>query len=147
MWGFVFFYVVPYGYSTYWFFEISPTQASLLIFLQQFIHFIGLFIFASWICILAYKAAKEGNSNKYELFWIILGISLILATISYIIQMEIMMNYYYNEFDGLELSYWEIFNPGFAVIAPFLSGGLSIIGALLSKYLRKRGFEVIIEKE
>jgi len=147
MWGLVFFDTGPYGYSTYWFFEISPTQTSILIFLQKYIHFIVLFIFASWLCILAYKAAKEGNPNKYELFWIILGISLILTTISYIVQMEIMMNHYFDEFGGLDLSYWEIFNPGFAIIAPFLSGGLSIIGAILSKYLRKRGFEVIIEKK
>ncbi|MFX0042802.1 MAG: hypothetical protein ACFE8L_07810, partial [Candidatus Hodarchaeota archaeon] len=134
-------------YSVFWFFETIPTEASILIFLQQLIHFIGLFIFASWICVLASKAVKEGNSNKYELFWIILGISIILVTLSYIIQMEIMMNHFFDEFRGLELSYWETFNPGFAIIAPFLSGGLSILGAILSKYSRKKGFGVIIEKE
>ncbi|MFX1315251.1 MAG: hypothetical protein ACFE9T_05265 [Promethearchaeota archaeon] len=147
MWGLIFLDTGPYGSSTIWFYEIEPTQVTIFIFLQKFIHFIVLFIFASWICITAYKAAKEGDTNKYELFWIILGICLIIMAISYIIEMEIMMNYYFDEFRSLELSYWKTRDPGFAIIAPFISGGLSITGAFLSKYLRKRGFEVIIEKK
>ena len=126
----------PYGHFTYWYFEFLPPKESLSLFLQHFIHFVGLFVFSLWLCILAYKAAKEKNPNKYELFWIILGISHILASISYII-----------EIGGLKPSFWEIVNPGFAIIAPFISGGLSILGAILSKYLRKKGFKIIIEKE
>ncbi|MFX1411298.1 MAG: hypothetical protein ACFFA6_13190 [Promethearchaeota archaeon] len=147
MWGLIFLDAGPYGSSTVWFYEIEPTQVTIFIFLQKFIHFMGLFIFAAWICITAYKAATEANTNRYELFWIILGISLIIITISYIIETEIMMNYYFDEYRSLKLSYWETYDPGFAIIAPFLSGGLSIIGSILSKYLRKRGYEVIIEKK
>jgi hypothetical protein len=136
MWGLMIVDSGPYGSFTYWYFELSPPKESLSLFLQQFIHFIGLFVFATWICILAYKAAKERNPNKYELFWIILGISHILASISYIIGIG-----------GLESSFWKTANPGFGIIAPFISGGLSIFGAILSIYLRKKEVQIIIEKE
>ena len=66
--------------------------------------------------------------------WIVLGILFIGGAIYYIAGTEVgymmygMINY------GMTFSFWDDMVPSFGVIAPFISGGLSITGYIISKF-------------
>ncbi|MFX1411724.1 MAG: hypothetical protein ACFFA6_15340, partial [Promethearchaeota archaeon] len=57
----------------------------------------------------------------------------------YLIDTEIIMDYYYDKYFGMSgESFWRNYDPGFAIIAPFLSGSLTITGVAVFKYVSKR---------
>ncbi|TKJ23841.1 MAG: hypothetical protein CEE43_01380 [Promethearchaeota archaeon Loki_b32] len=74
--------------------------------------------------------------------WIVLGILFIGGAIYYIAGTEVgymiygMINY------DMQLSFWDIFDPSFGAIAPFISGGLSILGYIISKSVGKEQMEI-----
>ena len=69
--------------------------------------------------------------------WLALGILLIGVTIFFIGGAEVAFRIYgLINFDVVDFSFWQYRNPGFAVIAPFIGGGLAIIGYIVSKATR-----------
>lgn len=81
--------------------------------------------------------------------WIALGILLIIAVIIYIAGVEIGVGtYWYNEgypYYTTHVSFWNDYNynPGFAVIAPFIGGGLALLGGIIGKAI---GTQEVIER-
>jgi hypothetical protein len=73
--------------------------------------------------------------------WIALGILLFVGAIVYIAGVEIGVGtYFYNQGAHYHVSFWDDFgfNPGFAVIAPFIGGTLALIGAIVGKAISKQ---------
>lgn len=68
--------------------------------------------------------------------WLIMGILLIVGAIYYIAASEVA---YRIEFESIfnRESFWGKYEPGFAVIGPFLGGGLAIVGFIVGKALSK----------
>ncbi|MFX1363586.1 MAG: hypothetical protein ACFFCE_09755 [Promethearchaeota archaeon] len=65
--------------------------------------------------------------------WIALGIITIGATIYYIVGAQVgYMMYFLIRYDDPR-NFWGIFNPSYAVIAPFITGGLSILAFIIGK--------------
>ena len=54
---------------------------------------------------LALKLRKEGDFKGFERRWLICGMLFIIISIVYIIGIEILMRYYYQEFFGLGFSF------------------------------------------
>ena len=74
--------------------------------------------------------------------WIVLGILFIGGASYYIGGTEIgYMIYGMINFDT-PLSFWENFTPSFGAIAPFISGGMSILGYIISKSVGKEQMEI-----
>jgi len=86
----------------------------------------------------------KANFEKSHETWLGTGILFILAAIIYIIGMQIGFGVYFRRVFGSDVSFWGFYLPGFGVIAPFLSGILSIIGYVVSKVSPKQPREVII---
>jgi hypothetical protein len=74
--------------------------------------------------------------------WIALSILLIGGTIYFIASVEIGVAIYnFNQYDATEwVSFWGDYRVGFAVIAPFIGGGLTLLGAILGKTIGKQEF-------
>ncbi len=80
--------------------------------------------------------------------WIPLGILLIGGAIYFIVGVEIgVAIYWFNEMSVYPypytpewISFWNDYNynPGFAVIAPFIGGGLALLGAILGKTIGRQ---------
>jgi len=78
--------------------------------------------------------------------WIALGILLIGGAIYFIAGVEIgVAIHWFNEFETYGytpewISFWNDYNynPGFAVIAPFIGGGLALLGAIIGKSIGKQ---------
>jgi len=138
LWGLWYLDAGIYGTRTRWVFEMDPKEYSPYIFFNFFIHFIIFLILAIVITVSAVKARKEGGPQRFEKKWLAQGLALIIIAIIYLIDTEILMDWYYDKIGASIDSYWDIFDPGFAIIAPFLSGSLIIAGAGASKYVSKR---------
>ncbi|MBY8990778.1 MAG: zinc-ribbon domain-containing protein [Candidatus Lokiarchaeota archaeon] len=70
--------------------------------------------------------------------WLALSILLIGGTIFFIGGAEVAFRIYgFINFDIVDLSFWQHRNPGFAVIAPFIAGGLTLLGYIISKATRE----------
>ena len=75
--------------------------------------------------------------------WLALSILLIGGTIFFIGGAEVAFRIYgFINFDIVDLSFWQHRTPGFAVIAPFIGGGLAIIGYIVSKATRDGEVEI-----
>lgn len=74
--------------------------------------------------------------------WIVFGILFIGGASYYIGGTEVgymmygMINY------DTSFSFWDIFTPSFGAIAPFISGGMSILGYIISKSVGKEQVEI-----
>jgi hypothetical protein len=81
--------------------------------------------------------------------WLALGILLIGVTIFFIGGAELAYRIHYLiRYDIFDVSFWDGRTPGFAVIAPFIAGGLSILGYIVSKASRTGEIEITpISKE
>lgn len=86
----------------------------------------------------------KANFEKSHESWLGMGILFIVTAIIYIIGMQIGFGNYFRRIYGYDVSFWGFYSPGFGVIAPFLSGILSIIGYVISKVSPKQPREVII---
>jgi len=99
---------------------------------------------------LAAKVRKRRFDLKnFESTSIIIGALLIGITIYYLLAMDSAF------YDGLVIAgvpfpaglhYWEVFNPSFGVIGPFLSAVLAFIGAGVFRYYSKRKDDLIPSK-
>ena len=99
---------------------------------------------------LAAKARKRKFDLKnFESTSIIIGFLLIGITIYYLLAIDSAF------YDGLVvegvpfpagLHYWEVFNPSFGVIGPFLSATLAFVGAGVFRYYSKRKEDLIPSK-
>ena len=90
------------------------------------------------ICvIIMFTSALTHRRKETPGSWIALGIIVIGGAIYFIVGVEVgYAMHFFIEYDYTEwVSIWNdtVLNPGFAVIAPFIGGGLTLLGAILGK--------------
>ncbi len=93
-------------------------------------------IFLTICVIILFVSSLTHRQKETPGSWIALGILLIGGAIYFIAGVEIGVGiYWYNEGAPYAISFWKDYNysPGFAVIAPFIGGGLALLGAILGK--------------
>ncbi len=93
-------------------------------------------IFLTICTIILFVSSLTHRKKEIPKSWIALGILLIAGAIYFIAGVEIgFATYWYNEGATEHISFWTDwdFNPGFAVIAPFIGGGLTLLGAIVGK--------------
>ncbi|MFX1409040.1 MAG: hypothetical protein ACFFA6_01710 [Promethearchaeota archaeon] len=134
LWGGNYLEIGGDGYF-YWIFELDFQDVTPLIFISNFALFITLLITAIGAIIYSLMLRKKGDFQRFERKWLILGILFIVATTIYLIEFEILMRYYFSEYLSIDASYWEFFDPGFALFAPFISGCITLIGFAINKYV------------
>ena len=124
--------------------EIGPLQYTLPIFLSGLIPAI-LILISSIMLTASSNAVRTGKRDikNVENGWIGMGIMMIVASIIYIIAIDItwmnLMEYVYGEpYPPGVPGFWDSFDPGFAVIAPFLGASFSIVGSFASKKIKSR---------
>ncbi len=154
MWGL--FHTEIYGYSpeTDFFFNEKPAEYMIPIFLSGIFSAIIILI-ASIMLIISANSIRIGrrNSKEFENMWLGMGILIFIAAIIYMIGIHVTTRNYLKWVisqlppDGYVISdYWDVYEPGFGIIAPFLTGVLAIVGAGISKYVSKREVYPIKEK-
>ncbi len=74
--------------------------------------------------------------------WLALGIILIGGTIYYIAGTDVAYMIYGIIHHDITVSFWEIFVPSFAVIAPFITAGISIVAFIIGKSTGKEEVEI-----
>jgi hypothetical protein len=93
------------------------------------------------------NAVRTGRRDikNAENGWIGMGLMMIVASIIYIIGTDItwmnFVEYVYEQALGYVpplRNFWDVFDPGFAVIAPFIGAGLSLAGSIASKTIKPR---------
>ncbi|MFX1410979.1 MAG: zinc ribbon domain-containing protein [Promethearchaeota archaeon] len=99
-------------------------------------------IFLIACAIILFESSLTHRGTETPGSWIALGILLIGGAIYFIVGVEVgYAIYFFNETGNTEwISFWNdtILNPGFAVIAPFIGGGLTLLGAILGKTIGRR---------
>ena len=100
--------------------------------------------------IILFVSALTHRGKETPGSWIVFGIALIVGAIIFIAGVEIgVATYWSNQEPPIyEVSFWGgppgyEYNPGFAVIAPFIGGGLAILGFIIGRAL---GREEVIGK-
>jgi len=139
MWGLLYGSEIGYGSDTIFIVTEEPSQYWMPIFFSGLIPAVIILI-VSIMLIASSNAVRTGRRDikNVENGWIGMGFMMIVASIIYIILIDItgtnLLEYrYVNPRD-----FWDIYDPGFAVIAPFLGSGLSIIGSIASKTIKPR---------
>jgi hypothetical protein len=162
MWGLAHASMAGYGSNTLFFPSEEPSKYMIPIFLSGIFSAIIILI-SSIILIISANIIRVGrkNAKNFENLWIGIGITLFIMTIIYVIAVDITIVNYIENYVIPELidegaippgeydvgSFWDTYDPGFAVIAPFLSFVLIIASVIASKYVSKREREIpIIEK-
>lgn len=135
MWGLRNTNVFGVDSSFSWIFELPPKDFTIIIFLSKIIPFFIFITISILSIIFALKLRKSDDFRKFERKWLMCGVSFIILGIFYLIEVEILMHHYYKEYFGLDISYWEEYTPGFAIIAPFISGAIIITGIIVNKYI------------
>jgi len=103
-------------------------------------------VFLAICTIILFVSSLTHRGKETPGSWIALGILLIAGAIYFIAGVEIgFATYAYNEGATEHISFWNDldYNPGFAVIAPFIGGGLTLLGAIIGKAI---GREEVISK-
>ncbi|MFX1315563.1 MAG: hypothetical protein ACFE9T_06830 [Promethearchaeota archaeon] len=99
-------------------------------------------IFLTICTIILFVSSLTHRGKETPGSWIALGILLIVGVIYFIAGVETgVAIYWYRQYETYYgytpewVSFWNDYdyNPGFAVIAPFIGGGLAILGAILGK--------------
>ncbi len=88
-------------------------------------------VFLTICVIILFVSSLTHRKKETPGSWIALGILLILGVIYFIVGVEI----------GVATSFWGEeynYNPGFAVIAPFIGGGITLLGAVLGKTIGRQ---------
>ncbi len=149
MWGLYHLSAPGYGSETIFMFteEFGPSQYTMSIFFSGLIPAV-LILIGSIILIASSNAVRTGGRDikNVENGWIGIGVVMIIASIIYIIGIDItwmnLTEYVYEQEYGPmppgSPGFWDIFDPGFAVIAPFIGAGLSIAGSIASKTIKPR---------
>ncbi|MFX1315562.1 MAG: zinc ribbon domain-containing protein [Promethearchaeota archaeon] len=98
-------------------------------------------IFLTICTIILFISALTHRGKETPGSWIALGILLIGGAIYFIAGVEIgVASYFYSEGATEHVSFWTDldYNAGFAVIAPFIGGGLSLLGAIIGKAMGRQ---------
>lgn len=135
MWGLKYSNIFAVDSSFDWIFDLAPKHFTQIIFICKIIPFFIFLAISILSIIFALKLRKSGDFRSFERRWLLCGVSFIILGVFYIIEIEILMQYFYEEHFGLDISYWEEYTPGFAVIAPFISGAVILIGFFVNKYV------------
>ncbi|MFW9880814.1 MAG: zinc ribbon domain-containing protein [Candidatus Thorarchaeota archaeon] len=152
MWGFFYGSITGYGSDTTFILSEGPSQYTTPIFFSGFIPG-SMILIGSIMLISSSDTAKTGRRDikNVENGWIGIGIMMIVAALIFIIGIDITMINWMKYILEQELGYiphlrdfWDAFNPGFAVIAPFIGAGLSIAGSIASKIIKSREEPIII---
>ena len=141
MWGLAHGSNTGYGSDTTFIFTEEPTQYTIPIFFAGLIPALIILI-GSIMLIISSNAVRTGRRDikNAENGWIGMGI-MIIFIIGIDITMINMVEYIYEEAYGYVpplRDFWDAFDPGFAIIAPFIGAGLSIAGSIASKTIKPR---------
>ena len=142
MWGLNYVSVSGYGSQTIFIAAEEPSQYLMPVFLVGFIPFL-LILICSLALVISGNAVRTGRCDvkHRENLWIIMGIIMFVAPIIFIIGIDITIKNYLEYVLGPMppgYDFWGVYNPGFAVIAPFIGGVLSIGGSIASKVIKPR---------
>ena len=131
MWGFF--------YARYYFFEYFKNETFLgftifspEIFIPGLIATIFILVSAN-SCIKTALRFRKGERHFSEIkkSWLITGILYIIAPIIYVVGMQIGFSLFQQRIGGSPLNFWQENVPTFAIIAPFISGLLVLVGVIL----------------
>ena len=101
-------------------------------------------VFLTICVIILFVSSLTHRKKETPGSWIALGILLILGVIYFIVGVEIGVATYWHNQDPpapYRISFWGEgynYNPGFAVIAPFIGGGITLLGAVLGKTIGRQ---------
>ena len=146
MWGLHYGVVSGYGSAFAFIPTQSPSSYMIPIFLSGIIP--AILILSSSIKLIAITNSIRKGRNDIKtaenklVGW---GIALIVASIIFLIGINVTMNalFEYILYDPYFPYYpipgiWDVYDPGFAVIGPFLGGALAIISGIASKTIKPR---------
>lgn len=159
MWGLYDLSIPGYGSETHFIFQkffsvkLGPSQYTMPIFFSSLIPALMILI-VSIMLIASSNSVRTGRRDikNVESGWIGMGLMMIVASIIYIIAIDItwmnMVKYIYEQEVGPyppgAPGFWDTFSPGFAVIAPFIGAGLSIVGSIASKAIKPREVPIFV---
>jgi hypothetical protein len=152
MWGFLYGSMTGAGSDTVFIATEEPSEYMMPIFFSGLIPAI-LILISSTMLITSSNAVRTGRREikNTENGWVGMGIMMIIASIIYIIATDItwmnFIEYVYLEAYGYVpplRNFWSAFDPGFAVIAPFIGGFLAILGSIASKYIKPREAPIFV---
>lgn len=142
MWGLHYGNITGYGAN----FSFIPLENPFIYMIPIFLAGIFpalLIILSSIMLIVIANGIRNVRSDLkyYENRIIGYGITLISASVIFLISISITMNNFieyllYGFGDGFTLDIWDIYQPGFAIIGPFIGGVLAIIGGIASKTIK-----------
>ncbi|MFW9941693.1 MAG: zinc ribbon domain-containing protein [Candidatus Thorarchaeota archaeon] len=147
MWG-LWYGSTPIESDTIFMATEEPARYMMPIFLSGIIPAV-LILIGSIFIIASSMLVKSGRIDirSVENGWIGMGIMMIVASIIYIIAIDItMLNYLEYKIGTLlpGFSIWDVYDPGFAIIAPFIGAGLSIVGSIASKAIKPREAPIFV---
>jgi len=153
MWGLYYVSSVGYGSDTLFIATEEPSRYTMPIFFSGLIPAVMILI-CSIMLIASSNAVRTGRRDikNVENGWIGMGFMMIVASIIYIIAIDItMMNFVEYQFEqaygyvptGMP-DLWDVYDPGFAIIAPFIGAGLSIDGSIASKTIKPRELPIFV---
>lgn len=154
MWGLYYNKILDFDSRTLLLLLEEPSQYMIPIFLSGIFSALGI-LFSSLVSLVSANKCRIGRKEAQELGnqSIGLGILMIIFSIIYIIAINITMNNYIEYLLAELLPYytipefWDVYNPGFAIIAPFLGGALSIIGGIACRYIKPTDEVISIEEK
>jgi hypothetical protein len=156
MWGLLYTSVPGYGSRTVFIANEQPRNFTMPIFLTGIIPFLIILV-GSIALLISANAVRTGRSEikHRENLWIIMGITMIITTIIYIIGIDItvtnFVEYQLEELYGYVpeglADFWDSYDAGFATIAPFLGAALSIGGSIASKKIQPREIPIYIREK
>lgn len=158
MWGLYYSASAEYGTDTLFIPMEEPSKYLIPIFLSGLIPALMIFI-GSLALIAIANSVRIGKKDikNVENKLIGVGIYLITATVIYLIGIQITMeNYFeylmedltdeYDYYDIVTPDLWDVYEPGFAIIGPFIGAGLTIAGGVASKVIKPPEEAIKIEE-
>jgi len=152
MWGLHYGDITGYG-SAFAFIPLEePSRYMIPIFLAGLFPALLLLLSSIMLIVIAIGIRNGKRDLKYygnrSIGW---GITLILASVIFIVSISITMNsfieyLFYEYLDGFTLDIWDVYNPGFAVIGPFIGAIIAIIGGIAIKTIKPREKPIRIQE-
>ena len=144
MWGLHYQSIPGFGSETIFLPNQEPSQKfSPLYFVSVFPAI--LILLGSIVLIISGNVVRPNRKSSRNLgnLWIGIGVMLIIVSIIYIIGIDIIVinytEYFFEETYGyipVMPDFWDVYNPGFATIAPFIGAVLVIINGVASKKIK-----------
>jgi hypothetical protein len=156
LWGLFHVSITGYDSRTAFIATEDPSRYTMPIFLSGLIPAIMIFI-SSIMLIVSSNSVRKGRTElkNHENGWIAMGLLMIVASIIYIIAIDItMINYAKYQFEEIYgypppslPDLWDVYDPSFAIIAPFIGAGLSMIGSIASKAIQRREVDIYVPEK